>query len=259
MKTRNIPIAGGFLLTALTLSVIGTALPAAAQQTPTTVTAVSSVPTINVSGTGEVTVTPDIARVTVGVFTNSKDSTQAASENAQRTDAILKAVRALGVAEKDIQTTDYSVSPQLDYQKQPPVLVRYDVRNAVRITVRKMSDAGKILDAALKAGANVAEGITFDVSDPQKARDEALVKAVADATRKATIVWKAVPIDDEIRKLRPLRLMELTEGSAGGFPPSMPMARMAMTDSALANTPIQAGEMKITVTVSARFVYRDGN
>ncbi|MBC7806425.1 MAG: SIMPL domain-containing protein, partial [Akkermansiaceae bacterium] len=217
---------------------------------------IATVPTINVSGIGEVTVTPDIARITVGVQTRDKDSAQAASENARKTDAVIQAVRALGVAEKDIQTTDYNIAPQFDYQKQPAVLVDYQVGNAVRITVRKMSDAGKILDAAVKAGANTASGIAFDLSDPQKAQDEALTKAIADATRKASLMWRAIPLDDATRKNSPLRLMELTENANGNFPPPMPMARMAM-DSNTTNTPVQAGETKIVVTVAARFTYYD--
>ncbi|MBC8138800.1 MAG: SIMPL domain-containing protein [Fibrella sp.] len=258
MKTQR-NVTGKFVIAALTFSILGATIPAfAAQEAKPAITA-ATLPTIHVSGTGEVTVTPDIARITVGVQTRGKDSAQAASENAQKTDAVLKAVKALGVAEKDIQTTDYSIFPQFDYAKQPVVLTDYQVSNSVRITVRKMGDAGKILDAALKAGANIAGGISFELSDPQKARDEALAKAVADATRKATLMWKVIPINDEIRKIRPLRLMELTEGNADGNPPPMPMARMAMTDGAVANTPVQAGEMKITATISARFVYGIGD
>lgn len=247
-----------FVLAALTLSVLGATVPTFAAQEARPA-AVLSRPTINVSGLGEVTVTPDIARITVGVQTRGKDSTQVASENAQKTDAVIKAIKALGIADKDIQTADYNISPQFDYEKQPAVLTGYQVSNSVRITVRKMGDAGKVLDAALKAGANVASGISFDISDPQKAQDEALAKAVADATRKATLMWKAALPDAEIRKDRPIRLVELTENLNGGYPPPMPMVRMMKGDGADASTPIQAGETKIIVTVSARFVYDDGN
>ena len=204
---------------------------------------------ISVTGTGEVSVTPDIARITVGVQTQGVDSATAGGENARKTDAVLKAIRALGVAEKDMQTEGYNIYPQFDYQKNPPVLTEYQVNNSVRITVRKMSDAGKILDAALKAGANVAGGITFDVSDPQKAQDEALTKAVQDATRKASLMARAT------KSSATLRLIELTEGGANNYSPPMPMARMAMAGAmAEATTPVQAGQAKITAMVTARFL-----
>ena len=221
---------------------------AANAQDDTAPSVLPSKATISVTGTGEVSVAPDIARITVGVQTQSKDSATAAAENATRTDAVIKAIRTLGVAQKDIQTEGYNIYPQFDYQKQPAVLTGYQVSNSVRITVRKLADAGKVLDAALKAGANVAGGIAFDISDPQKAQDEAMAKAVKDAVRKAKLMAKSLGSD------RTLTLIELTEGVQSDYQPPRPMTMMAMRGKAeAAPTPIEAGETKITVSVSARF------
>ena len=203
---------------------------------------------ITVTGTGEVTVTPDVARITVGVQTRGKESTAVAAENAQKIDAVIKAVKALGVADKDIQTENYNLNPQFDYQKQPPTLTGYEVNNSVRVTVRKISDAGKVLDAALKAGGNVAGGIAFEVSNPEKAQDEALAKAVADALRKATLMAKAAGMTSKPR------LVMLSEGIVNNRQPIMPMARMAMAEmAASAPTPVQPGETKITATVTVQY------
>lgn len=236
------------LIAAIAIAGWGTTMPKAATAQEETAPSISNKSAIAVTGTGEVTVTPDIARITVGVQTNGKDSTVAAAENATRTDAVIKTIRALGVAQKDIQTEGYNIYPQFDYQKQPAVLTGYQVSNSVRITVRKLSDAGKILDAALKAGANIAGGIAFDISDPEKARDEAMTKAVKDAVRKAKLMAKA------LGKTQSLTLLELVEGSMGDNSQPRPMLMMAMRGKAeAAPTPVEAGETKISVTVSARF------
>lgn len=236
------------LITAIAIAGWGTVMPKTAAAQDESAPAVSNKSMISVAGTGEVMVTPDIARITVGVQTNGKDSAVAAAENATKIDAVIKAVRALGVAQKDVQTEGYGVYPQFDYQKQPPVLLGYQVSNSVRITVRKLSDAGKVLDAALKAGANVAGGIAFDISDPQKAHDEAMAKAVKDAVRKAKLMAKG------FNTSRSLVLMELSEGVQNDYLPPRPMLRSAMASEAKASqTPVEAGETKITVTVSARF------
>ncbi|MBC8141601.1 MAG: SIMPL domain-containing protein [Armatimonadetes bacterium] len=237
------------LIAAIAIAGWGTVMPKSANaQEDTAPSVFPNKATIAVTGTGEVSVTPDIARITVGVQTRGKDSAVAAAENATRTDAVIKAVRALGVAQKDIQTEGYSIYPQFDYQKQPPVLTDYQVSNSVRITVRKLADAGKILDAALKAGANVAGGIEFDLSDPQKARDEAMAKAVKDAVRKAKLMAKALDTT------RTLTLLELSEGVASDYQQPRPMLGMAMAREAkAAPTPIEAGQTKITVSVTARF------
>lgn len=220
-------------------TVTATITPAQAQET-------ASIwrPNVTATGTGEISVTPDIARITVGVQVNNKDSAVAGRENAAKTDAIIKAIKALGVADKDIQTANYSINPQFDYTNpQAPKLNYYQVTNSVRITIRKVADAGKALDAALQAGANVANGIEFDVSDPQKAQDEALAQAVADATHKARVAAKAAGISR-------LSIAQITIADAPQPPRPIFMAMKSRNDP---STPIEAGEQKITATVSVLF------
>ena len=246
---KKTTLLAGALLAAFSMTTIAnTAMPSYAQEAkaiqPFQGTA------ILVNGTGEVTIKPDIARITVGVQTRNTDSTVAGQENANKINAIIKAIKALGVAEKDIQTTDYSISPQFNYvENKPPVLVDYQVSNSVRITVRKIADSGKVLDAAMKAGANIANGIQFDLSDPQQARDEALAKAVADATRKANLMAKASG------NTKPLILSELTENAINDGPrPVYAMRSLGKLGGEDASTAVEAGETKITATVSAKFL-----
>lgn len=207
---------------------------------------------ITVQGIGEVMVKPDIARLQLGVQTQAKEAAQAASDNAERTSALIRAVRAAGVAEKDIQTSGYGISPQYDYSQQkpgaPPVLVNYQVNNTVRVIVRKIGDASKVLDAAIKAGANVAGGIAFDLDDPTAARAEALRKAVSDAALKAKVIAAAANLGEIV-------LQSVTEG--GGFSSPRPMMEMgAMRSMAVADaaqTPVAPGEQTIRATVTVRY------
>lgn len=215
----------------------------------------SSVPGIVVQGTGEVMVRPDIARLMLGVQTQAKEASQAARENADRTDALIKAIRGAGVAERDIRTSNYSINPNYDYRPQeqgrPPIITGYIVNNNVNVTVRKIADVGKVIDAATNAGANMAGGIFFDIDDPAPARREALKKAVADAADKAKAIADAAGLGS-------ISIVSVVEGSANFPRPMLEMAdtRMAMAGRAAASTPVQPGEQAVTATVTVR--YRTG-
>lgn len=212
---------------------------------------------ILVQGTGEARVRPDIARLTLGVQTQNADAAVAAGENAERTSKVIAAVRGAGVAERDIQTENYSITPQYDYgQPQPqnraPRLVGYQVSNTVRVTARKIADVGKVIDAAVKAGANVAGGIAFDVDDPAPAKEAALKAAVADALRKARILADAARISN-------LTLVALVEGPISIPRPFLEVGAMREMAVGAAATPVQPGEQTVTAVVTARFNFIPGN
>ena len=203
-------------------------------------------------GTGEVRVKPDIARLNMGVQTQDKDVQRASSDNATRTQSLIAALRGAGVAERDIQTAGFSISPQYDYRPRPadangpqqPILTGYIVSNEVRVVVRRVENAGRVLDAGIRAGANTAGGISFDLNDALPVRDEALRRAVADAYRKAAILSTAAGTGT-------IRVVALVEGSAEA--PPRPMFSMARAAGAEASTPIQAGEIVVSANVTAYY------
>lgn len=226
---------------------------AAVLQAPAAVAAPDATTGIFVQGTGEVTVKPDIARLTLGVQNQAKEAAQAARENAARTDAVIKAVRAAGVAEADIQTVGYNLNPVYQFGPQTDAqgnarqtLTGYQASNTVQVTVRKIADAGKVLDAAIAAGANNASGISFDIANPAPVRDVALANAMADARRKALVIAKAGGMTG-------LKLVAVSEGRAPDFPRPV-FQEMAMARAADAATPVQPGEQKVTVTVTVRYI-----
>lgn len=240
-------LAAGFGLLGTLVTAIA---PVYAQSTTATAIATNG---ITVSGVGEVKMTPDIARLDLGVQTQDVDPGKASAENARLIDAVLKSVRGFGIADKDIRTTGYNLNPMYDYsqrpgENRPPRITGYQVTNSVQVVVRKMTDAGRVIDAAVKAGANNAGGISFDVNDDdkQKAQDEALARAVADAERKAKVIARA-------SKAGRIDLVSVVEN--GGEPPIVrPMFRTAAAMAA-PTTPIAPGEQTISTSVTVRYVF----
>jgi uncharacterized protein len=202
---------------------------------------------VEVSGEGSVSAAPDFARVTLGVTSTGKTAGDAMAANAKAANALVSLIKAEGVAPADVQTSDVSISPMFSQpahgQETAPTITGYSVSNNVAVTVRDIPRLGALLDKAVTAGANSVYGVGFGHNDPGAILDKARPLAVADARRKAEIFAGAAGA-------RIGRLMVLTE-EAGRQPP-VAFSR-AFAAGAPAATPIEAGEDKLTVTVTARF------
>src|ERR1700730_2254351 len=136
---------------------------------------------ITVTGSGVVTAPPDTAELTTGVVTQAPSAAQALAANSAAMEAMLKSLRSLGIAQKDIQTTSITVTPQRRQGKddgQQPKVVGYEVTNQIRVKVRDLSSLGRVLDAQVTQGANVVSGIHFGVQEPTPLLDEARMKAM---------------------------------------------------------------------------------
>ena len=146
--------------------------------------------TITVSASGKVTLVPDVARVNLGV-TISKPTVKAAREAGAKTMTdIIAALKALGIDDKDIQTTNLSLYPQ--YANGPaPKVIGYQISEQVQVTVRDLDKAGDVVDAATAKGANDVNGISFEIADPIKAQNDARAAAVAAARVSAEAMTKA--------------------------------------------------------------------
>jgi uncharacterized protein YggE len=199
---------------------------------------------VEVSGEGSVGAAPDFARVTLGVTSTGKNAGEAMAANAKAANALVSLIKAEGVAPADIQTSELSMFSQPSPgQQTAPTITGYSVSNNVTVMLRDIPRLGALLDKAVAAGANSIYGIGFGHNDPSAILDKARPLAVADARRKAEIYASA-------GGARIGRLMVLTE-EAGRQPP-IAFSR-AFAAGAPAPTPIEAGEDKLTVTVTARF------
>ena len=147
--------------------------------------------TITVVGAGEVNLAPDVARISIGAEARSSTVSEAKAETDRQIAAILSTLKALGVDEKDIQTSSYSIY----YERQPVPLAErgvlveeqggYRVSSTLSVTIRDIDRVGEVLDAAVAAGANQVYGVNFTIADEIKWQAEARVKAVADAKARA--------------------------------------------------------------------------
>lgn len=211
-------------------------------------------PMIVVSGEGIVETPPDRVRIQVGVETQATLASKAGEENNRKQTEVLKAIRGLGIPASQIQTLNYSVSPNIRYDDKlkRQVIDGYRVSNIVQVETEKLEQAGRIIDAALANGANRVAGLDFFVKDDAKARELALTKAVESAKRRAELVAKAA--GGGLGEL--IELSVEGSGSGGGNFYGRGVAggrAMSMAES----TPAPISERTITVSasVSARWKF----
>jgi uncharacterized protein len=200
--------------------------------------------TISVNGSGKAYLTPDIAYITIGVHTEGPVAAEAVAQNNANTQKVIAALKGAGIAEKDIQTTNFSISPQpvYDDQNKPTGKITYLVDNSVFVTVRDITKVGDVLDATVKAGANSISGIQFDVADKTAALSTARQAAVKDAQAKATELASAAGVT-----LGPVQTINEYSSPSG---PMYDMRAPAPMAAQAASVPIQPGQMLITVEVS---------
>jgi hypothetical protein len=195
------------------------------------------------AGHGEVRVAPDVAVVTLGVTSQGESAAAALGANTAAMQAVFAALKSAGVADKDVQTSGFSVQPRYDYGSggTAPRLAGYEVANTVTVTVRRLDGLGDLLDRVVAAGSNQIHGIQFLLARPDAAADEARRLAVEDARRKAKLYAAAAG----------LRLGEVLSISEGAAPPPLPIrAGMLRADAAAADVPVAAGEQAVTVDIN---------
>lgn len=191
---------------------------------------------------------PDIATLNAGVVTEAPTAEAALAENARRMNAVIAAVKRAGVAERDIQTSQLSVQPQMVYAENvPPRLSGYQATNMVSVKVRNLANVGKTVDALVAVGGNQLNGISFGLDNPDAALDRARAEALKKARARADVYAQAVG-------MRVFKIVAIEEGGSVSPPRPYPMmmARAAMSDS----TPVAAGEVELTANVSVTFELR---
>ncbi|MCL0080602.1 SIMPL domain-containing protein, partial [Dehalococcoidia bacterium] len=200
-----------------------------------------------VSGQGRVSVTPDIAALRLGIEAQEDTVREAMTQAAESMEAVIAALKAHGVAEKDIRTFRFSITEAWEWDRitGDREFAGYLVSNMVSAQIRALDDVGSIIDAVVQAGGDLIRihGIGFTVEDPTPYHYEAREKAFADAKAKA----------EQLAGLADLTLGKPTFISDGmaHFPPPMPMARMEMMVLETAGfpgpTPIMPGEQEVIV------------
>lgn len=199
---------------------------------------------MNVSGTGEVYITPDIAYIYIGVQTKADTVKDALSKNNDQAKAIAVAMTKLGVDAKDIQTSSFNVYPSQEYGPLGEVTRSlFVVDNVVFVTVRDLGKLGVLLDAVVNSGANTINSISFDVKDKKEAISQARKLAIEEARKQAEEIAAAAGV-----KLGDIQNLNVYANSG-------PIAMYEGKGGAMANTsvPIAAGQLMISVTASITY------
>ena len=206
-------------------------------------------PTLSVEGTGEANAAPDQATVAIGITTHAADAAKAQNDNAWTAAQIQKAIAALGIDAKDIQTQNYSFRPTYRTEENRRGEINgYTVDNMVLVCVRDIKLTGKVVDAALSHGANEISSLSFTASDARALRKVALKNAIADARDKADII--AQGLGKHI-----VGIQTVSENT--GYPETRRYVGNMMLAAKDAATPIQPGSLTLTANVHIDFLLSD--
>lgn len=207
--------------------------------------------TFHVSGTGEVSAAPDMATINTGVVTQAESAREALSGNNAAMEKIMSTLKKHDVADKDVQTTNFNVSPiykRDNRGRQLNEIEAYRVQNTVQVHVRKLANLGKVLDALVQAGSNQISGIRFDIDDQEGLLNQARSRAIRDARSRAEIYAQAEGV--KVGRVRQISEQQIA------MPRPMPMG-YAQAEAAVSRVPVAAGEQEIRVTVQVVYDIAD--
>ncbi|WAT15786.1 SIMPL domain-containing protein [Xanthomonas fragariae] len=201
---------------------------------------------LNVSAEAEAKRIPDIATLSAGIVTQAADGNAAMRQNAEQMSKVMAAVKAAGIADKDVQTSGINLNPQYTYKEnEAPKINGYQASNTVNLKVRDIARLGKVLDALVAQGANDINGPSFSIDQPEPAYDEARVAAVKKAQARAETYAKSLGL-----KVR--RIVSISEGRGGGVRPMM-MSTSMRSAKAEMDTPVAPGESTLSINLNVTF------
>jgi uncharacterized protein YggE len=195
-----------------------------------------------VTGDSTVQAQPDTAILSISVVTQSKRALDAQAENANKSDAVVRAAKASAGANAEVKTSGYVLEPQRVYREnQPPTITGYEARNTVTVTLSDLTKVGAVIDAASQAGANNIDSVSFTLRKDRPAKEQALTEATREALGKAQAIAQALggrivriaEVQEEGALPRPLYSAELGRQTAG------------IAGRAQAPTPIEIGTLDI--------------
>jgi uncharacterized protein len=201
---------------------------------------------ITVSASGSVTAVPDLARITSGVATEAPVAKDAVAKNSEAMKKIIDGLKSSGIEDKDIQTASFHIEPRYTRAREgeAPTIDGYRATNQVQVVVRNLDKLGEVLDRLVALGANEMAGLSFDVSQAEKLRDEARKEAVANAQRRAKLYADAAGVQLG-------EVINIDEGSNDNPRPIF-AARALKADA----VPIERGSETLEATVSVTWALK---
>jgi len=205
-------------------------------------------PGISVSGTGEITGTPDTVTINLGVSVRRNTVQQATSDAAAAAVNLIESLKANGIDQDSITTTRYSINPEYDHRHDAQILLGYRVDNTVRARIKDIGESGSVIDQATTASGDAVrvDGISFSIEDDAGLMSAAREAAWNDAKAKAVQLAKLAG-----RKLGPVTSIAETVSRP---PRPMEFARLQVAD---ASTPIQPGSASVSISLQVEFGFQD--
>lgn len=228
---------------AIALSTLYTCTMLQSQETPT-----DQRRTIAVTGVVKMTVKPDMAEVRIGVVTEGLDVRKIKSENDRRVRAIFDALERIGIAKRNIETTNLQITPLYDYAQGRSELIKYQMKNAVVITVTNLDSVEAVINETVESGGNTVEQLVFQRSDREQLQDSLRLAAARNARTRADAVAEA--LDSKV--LRPITI------NVNLYPNRLNVAEALSLNpgiqaSGKTSTPISAGLLELIATVEVTF------
>jgi len=204
---------------------------------------------ITVSGHAKKTAKPDLAQIDIGLYSEGATVAAVQSDNSAKMNAVIAAIKALGVKDADIQSSNYNLQPKFDYTNSKQTLTGYTLTQSVGVKLRDLTKVGDVIDKSVAAGANQVNSLQFTIDDPTALQDSTRIDAIKDARTKANALADALGL--HIVKV-------VTFSESGGVTPPMPYASdmVAMKSAAGAVPTIQAGSLDVDMTVAVTFEVR---
>lgn len=206
---------------------------------------------ITVSGQGKVYVVPDIAVVSFGITKEGIDVSSLSSKTNEQMNKIIADIKDLGVDEKDIQTTQYSLTPRYNYVRESGerILVGYEMTQSISVKIRDFAKIGSIFSVATSSEANIVNSLYFTVDDPEKSKQEAREKAVEQAKEKAVNIAKATGLSLG-------KLTDVSEGYSTYDSTYNKSVGMGGAADAMIAPDIQPGQQEVNMTMTLTYRIR---
>lgn len=199
---------------------------------------------LSVSGSASTFVVPDTASINLGVLIQAPTAREASEKNAALMNAVINALKNLGIADKEIRTSSLSIQPVYNYPKDgaAPIITGYSASNNVVVTTQAIDKSGEIVDKSIAAGANQVNGISLELSDEKQrqVRNELILAAVKDANEKANRLAESLNV----------RIAGVSTSSISDI--GFPQPFLAAAEKTL--TPVQPGESKVTLSVQVTYI-----
>ncbi len=203
-------------------------------------------PVVELTISESVAADPDVADISAGVTTQAQSAVEAMRANSTAMRAVIDKIKALGIAERDIQTTGVNLSAQYDYDQEArrQVFNGYSASNRVSVKLRDIAKVGEVLDALVAAGATDLGGPSWSIADPKQAQAQARRNAVQTAQAQALEYAR-------MAGYAKVRLLEINETT--GAQPPMPFVRAQSMDAAKMSAPVQPGVVEAQVTITVKY------